>query len=285
MTFLILAIVLSGLLVLIFKGFTIYEVDILQAIWVNYLVCVVMASLTKGQFAIESGFWKESWFPYAFILGFIFVTSFTLIGHTVKKYGITVGAIMQKMSLIVSVTAAFILYKEDITFLKIFGILLAMLATILANIPKDSKKMKFELGMMPILVLVLSGIIEIGLQYVEKSVIGTSADLGFIAFLFLTAGIVGLTYFLTLLSQGKAKFERKSIIAGIVLGIPNFASIYYLMKTLGDGWDGSVVFPIINVGIIIFAAIGAIVIFKEKLSTYNWVGVFLAVLSIVIISL
>ncbi len=61
MTFLILAIALSGLLVLIFKGFDIYKIDILQAIWVNYLVCVIMASLTKGSFAIESGFWKENW--------------------------------------------------------------------------------------------------------------------------------------------------------------------------------------------------------------------------------
>ena len=100
----------------------------------------------------------------------------------------------------------------------------------------------------------------------------------------MTAGSLGLLFFLFRVAKGKSKFEKKSIIAGITLGIPNFASIYYLMKTLGDGWEGSVVFPVINVGIIIFAAMGAIVFFKEKLSMYNWIGVFLAIISIIIIS-
>jgi uncharacterized membrane protein len=81
------------------------------------------------------------------------------------------------------------------------------------------------------------------------------------------------------------KFHSRHVIAGIVLGIPNFGSIYFILKMLEQGWEGSVFFPINNVGVILLSTAVALIIFKEQLSRLNIIGIVLAILGIVLISL
>ena len=75
------------------------------------------------------------------------------------------------------------------------------------------------------------------------------------------------------------------MIAGISLGVPNFFSIYLLLLALQQGWGGSVVFPVNNVGVLVMAAIFGIVLFKERLIPIRIWGFALAVLAIVLITI
>jgi uncharacterized membrane protein len=72
---------------------------------------------------------------------------------------------------------------------------------------------------------------------------------------------------------------------GILLGIPNFMSIHYLMKAIGQGWDASLMFPINNVGIIAISMLGALLIFKEKANKYKLMGITLAISAVLLITL
>ncbi len=72
---------------------------------------------------------------------------------------------------------------------------------------------------------------------------------------------------------------------GILLGVPNFMSIHYLMKAIGQGWDASLMFPINNVGIIAISMLGALFIFKEKANKYKLMGVALAISAVLLIAL
>lgn len=290
MEYLILSILGATTLSFVFKGFERYGINNLHAIVVNYFVCVCCASLALGDFPIKENFWEAAWFPYALGLGFVFISGFLVTAMTVQKFGVTIGAIMQKMSIVISVSMAFYLYQESVTLFKILGILLALLAIILTNIPHDGnpvfkEKMSLKLFFLPFYTWLSMGIIEVVLQYVELKVSTESGDLAFVAFLFATAGILGLIIIaLGGLFKG-FKFEWKNVLGGIALGIPNFASIYFLMKTLGIGWEGSVIFPINNVAIIILSIFLAVVFLKEKLSKLNMLGVLCAALSILLIAL
>ncbi len=237
---------------------------------------------------IKSGFWNEAWFYYAIGLGLLFIIGFNIVAETVKQFGVTVGSVAQKMSLILSVSFAIVYYNESINFLKIMGIVMALVAVVLTNIPSKEegaaitpntfKKYAYLIA----LTFITSAMIEIGLQYVEKNVAAQANDPSFIIFLFFTAAVIGSSYAIFQVANGKMKIEKKNIIAGIVLGVPNYFSIYFLMLTLGV-WDGSIVFPVTNVGIISVASIAAYFIFNEKLSRLNILGVLAALTAILMI--
>lgn len=289
MTFLILSVVCSTLIGFIFKGFEHYKVNTLQAIVFNYFVCVSCASVSLGYIPFNQEGLSQPWFPYALVLGFIFISAFNAAAFTIQKFGITIGAIMQKMSIIISVTFAIILYKEPLNALKFIGLLLAVVAIILTNIPNKNNPKSIEKKsplswFLLLYTLVAAGILEIILQYVELYVSAESGDLGFIAFVFGTAGSLGLIVLIVQAIIGSLKLEKKNLLAGIILGVPNFFSIYFLMKAIGLGWGGSVIFPINNVAIIVLSSGLAYLILKEKLSTINILGVVMASASIALIA-
>ena len=110
-------------------------------------------------------------------------------------------------------------------------------------------------------------------------------DVRFISTIFGTAGLLGLGVVLGQFFMKKAQFSWKNVAAGIALGVPNYGSILFIFLALESGVEGSVFFPANNVGIIVASALLAVLFFREKLSRLNWLGVGLAVLAIVLISI
>ncbi len=82
----------------------------------------------------------------------------------------------------------------------------------------------------------------------------------------------------------KQKLMLKDLIAGLTLGLFNFFSTYFLMKALAQNqYESSFVFAINNIGIILINSFVATLIFKESLSKINWLGIVLALSSILFI--
>ena len=74
------------------------------------------------------------------------------------------------------------------------------------------------------------------------------------------------------------------ILGGIILGIPNYFSIVYLLKALGtDGIESSTAFTVNNVGIVVLSTLLGLFLFHERLSLKNWLGIFTAVLSVYLV--
>ena len=84
--------------------------------------------------------------------------------------------------------------------------------------------------------------------------------------------------------RGVIAFHYKNIIGGIILGIPNYISIVYLLKALGtDGIESSTAFTVNNVGIVVLSTVLGLFLFHEGLSLKNWLGVFIALLSVYLV--
>lgn len=273
----------------IFKMFPRYGVNTLQAIVVNYFVCVGMATLTLGEFPIESNIVEKDWFPFALFLGFIFISGFNITAYTFQKFGVTITTIMQKMSLILVVPIAIWMYSESVNGWKIAGLLAGLIAIYLTNQPQEEeyekiKKLPKWMLFLPIIVLLISTCIESTLQYVQLTFLAGSGGLNFTATLFGIAGTLGLVAVIGGLLTGRLQFSYKNILAGIVLGVPNFFSIYLILVAIKEGWEGSTFFPFNNISIIILSAIIALIFFNEKLSKANIAGVLLAVVAIGLIA-
>jgi uncharacterized membrane protein len=59
-----------------------------------------------------------------------------------------------------------------------------------------------------------------------------------------------------------------------------------LVKALrNDSFDSSTLFTINNVAIVMVSTLVGILLFKEKLITKNWIGIALAVISIILVTL
>ncbi|NRB64286.1 MAG: hypothetical protein HRU40_14885 [Saprospiraceae bacterium] len=291
MVYLLLSIACSTAIVLLFKAFNHFQIQNLPAITVNYAVCVLCAWLTLGAFPLATNITEQVWFPYAMVLGFVFITGFNLGASTVRIFSVTIGAVMQKMSLVITVIYTTVAFAEPVTLVKVLGILAAAAAIILINLPvkKDQKNhvpRPWYLYLIPVGTLITSALMEILLFRVER-ITGQNADLSFLATLFSLACMLGVITLAAgfFFSRQHNLVRGKDILAGIILGVINFGSIYFLLKVIGIGWDGSVVFPVNNVAIIACAAPLAVWIFREKLSTNNKIGLLLAVVAIALIAL
>ena len=137
------------------------------------------------------------------------------------------------------------------------------------------------------LVFLGSGLIDTSLNFLQNDFITDKSLIPlFSSTIFMTAGVIGIMVLVAQKIKGVLVLEYKNVIAGIVLGIPNYFSIYFLVKALrSDLFDSSGIFTINNVGIVIISTLLGIVFFRERLSMKNWIGIILAIISIALVSL
>jgi drug/metabolite transporter (DMT)-like permease len=286
MAYLAACIFCSAVLYLIFKGFEKYKIDLIQAIVVNYFIAgllgFVLAEVYHESKSIDYIF-NADWFNYSILIGLMFITIFNLMGISSQKSGIALTSVANKMSVILPVIFGFIFLNELVTPLKICGILLALIALYFTTLSTNKTTSKYIL--FPLIIFFASGLLDILLSYCSRVFIKPGDTVVFTACLFSVAALLGFAFLLILILLGKQKLKGKNIVAGVILGIPNFGSILFVFEGLkATHWDVSVFYPVLNMGVVIMAALFGWVFFKEKLSTINIIGIILAAASIYLIS-
>jgi drug/metabolite transporter (DMT)-like permease len=287
MWILLACIILNAFIGIIFKFYQKFGIDNLQAIIINYLTCVITASVVLGEWAIPSNLFEQQWIWIAIGLGVTFILVFNLMALTVQKFGVVVATIFQKMSLIAPTIIAIIYYNESSPFTKILGISFAIISIILLSYKKRDKDILINekwLWLLPLSTFIGSCLIDVSLFLVEIEKYAPNGDIGFVATLFLFAGISGLIILFIKSLYVPQKINLKTVVGGIALGVPNFFSIYLLLLLLSKDWGASVVFPINNVGILVFSALFGYIFFKEKMNKLKLAGFILAVTSIILIA-
>lgn len=281
MIYLLLSIFCSSWILWTFKWFEKFGVNTFPAIVVNYFVCVLTAYLTKGSGPLFIGL--SSWAVFAGMLGVLFITGFYLMAYTTQKAGITSAAVAGKLSMILPLMVAFLVYGDTLSTVKVLGLLIALPAVVLASMKSSSDlKRMLQDFKWPMLLLLMSGVIEIILNFVQRNHLTDAQFPGFLSAAFGFAGILGVA---AVLVNRKFVFTSKEFIAGLLLGIPNYGSLYFFLRALeNSGFEASQVFPLTNLGVIGLTAVGAMLIFKEQLNRFNLFGLFLAFAAILLIS-
>ena len=284
MIYLLLSILISSCVFVIFKLFDVYKINNLQAIVVNYAVAFSFGVFTSNTAVSITEIASQPWFLGAFCLGFLLITIFNVMGITAQKNGLSVASVAGKMSVVIPVIFGIFVYQESIGALKIIGIILALVAVYLSSAKSDSSPVKFKNLLFPLLLFVGSGILDSGLKFVEKATVAKGDEPLFLATIFSCAFVLGVFVIITQSINDRFIFQRENILGGILLGIPNYYSMEFLLKAFKTDLESSSLFTINNVGIVLLTTFFALMFFKEKLIKKNWVGIFLAIISILLVS-
>lgn len=279
------SIISSSLLFVLFKSFQLKKINTFQAIVVNYFTAAIVGIyLSSVEFNYDNTIGAD-WFFGAILLGVLFISIFNLMAKTAQINGLSVASVASKMSVIIPVIFGFYVYKEDAGFIKVIAILLALIAVYLASV-KNEKNIDLKKHLSyPILLFLGSGVIDTSIKYIETTYIPENGIPLFSATIFLIAGCIGIILSIAFKKTFGLKKDIKTIIAGIILGIVNYSSIYFLLKALNnENLESSSIFTINNVAIVMITSLIGLFFYKESLSKRNWLGISLAIISIILVS-
>lgn len=290
MVALLTAIVLNTSLGVAFKLFPRFDVNTIYAIIFNYITCSVLGLIFYyDRFKTPSEIVASPWFKYALFLGLIFVVGFFIISKCVEHLGVAITAMMQKISMVFTVVYAVVVFSESLGYYKIAGISIALMAIIMVNYRgkriETLQRSSFLVLLLPFGTFAVNGIIDTTMFHM-KAVGDNASDEGpFSTALFTVAALVGLVWMSFLRLNKSPKIKSRDILAGLLLGIPNFFSIYTILLALNLDWGGSVIYPVFNVGVILLSSIVAILVFRESLRRINIIGLLLAIIAIFLFSM
>lgn len=285
------SIVLTSYLTLAFKVCERYKISIFQAIVFNYITCVITGSVVNGSFPVNAAAMQTPWFQWACVMGVLFVSIFNVIGLTTQKIGVAVASVANKLSLIIPVMLSVYLYHETVAGWKLAGVLLALAAVVLTcyqdatvDKPGTTPQSKWKY-LLPFVLFVGSGLLDALINHVQQTYVTEENKNAYLISGFLSAATIGSTLLLIQYARGRQRFEVKNLLAGLIIGIPNYFSIWCLVRFLKvSPWQSSASIPVNNMGIVLFSSVAAWLLFREKLSKINWFGIALSVISIYLIA-
>ena len=278
---LLLSVLSSSLIFVIFKLFARFKIDTFQAIVVNYFMAFIIGVVLYGDTWNERIMQNTSWVPFVIICAFMFIGLFLIMGKSSQLNGVASTSVAVKMSMAVSLLLMIISYGESINTLKITGIALAFIGVYLVSSTKGTRVSSSHKWMLAVL-FIASGGFDFLLNYIQNNHLTDLSPALFSAIGLGLAGAIGLALLLVQALRGKVEFELKNIAGGIVLGIPNFFSIYLLLLSYKTtGWTDSTVLAITNVSVVLLSAMMGFVFFKEKATRMKLLGLLTAVLAIV----
>jgi drug/metabolite transporter (DMT)-like permease len=273
MLFLILSMLSSAAIMVVFKLFERYRIETSDAIVVNYAVA---ASLSFALDPSGIGFRdapQEPWFVNALIMGVLFISLFNIIGISAQRIG-------------VSVLYAVFLLGESCGMYKVLGLTAALAAVILTTRKNEHHPVERRYLSFPFIVFVGSGFIDAFFKYNQMYTLGSNGLEPFTGWIFLTAGCIGLGVWLYRFVMYKKVPAFNAFTGGLMLGIPNYFSVYFLLKALSmKGLESSVVIPVNNMAIVALGAIAGVLIFREKLNRLNYLGIAFCFVSILLIGI
>ena len=286
MIYLILSILASTAIFVVFKLFERFKINTLQAIVINYITACCCGLLSYEGTINISETSNSKWFLGAILLGFLFISVFNLMALTAQRHGLSVASVAGKMSVMIPVVFSIHVYAESISVQKIFGIVLALIAVYLTAIKAKSSINIRQSLWLPFLLFLGSGVIDTSIKYLETTYVPENGIPIFSATIFGCAAIIGILILIIMKLKHTFVFNVKNIFGGIILGIINYYSIFFLLRALQfEGLESSTLFTVNNVAIVMVSTLVGLFLFKESISKKNWFGISLAIISILLVTL
>lgn len=288
MIYLFLTILCTSALLILFRLYANLKIDLFQTIVWNYVICTGTGVFQQYEFLNEQLYVKHmETVLAASMLGSCFLPIFFLAATSTRLAGLTPTTMANKLSMVIPAGFAIIIGLADFTWLQSAAIFVGILAVFFSSQtqsttgdPSTSK------SYLPWLVFVTAGLLDLGIMFVNNRIVSEESLGLFSIHTFCASACWGSITMIALLLLKKITFQPKAILSGIALGIPNYFSIYFLLKTLNHfHHDGSFVFPALNLSVILFTAVFSLRVFKEKFTPKLIIGLVLAVASIALLYL
>lgn len=280
MLFLLLSICCSVAVGIIFKTSKRYAVVIPQVVMWNYVFAIALcyAFFSPDTATVNSTAPWAIYVPLMLLLPSIFL----FLALSIKHMGIVKTDAAQRLSLFIPILAAWFIFKEDFTTLKIIALCVGFPAVLMILSKPDANQNKNWIY--PAIVLTGFGIVDI--LFKQIALYTTLPYTTSLFVVFCGSFVVSTIAVITQLVSGRQKIGLINLAFGALVGIFNFGNIlFYLKAHKAFAENPSTVFAAMNMGVIILGSLAGIIIFKEKLTKLNYAGLVLALGAIVLITL
>ena len=245
-------------------------------------------------FLIFCGFGAVSYFTL--ILGIVFGAA-TAIACVTNLFAFQCGpmsytTVIISFSTLISALSGVMFFGESLSVTQIVGIALMLASFVLAV-----KSEKGEKGAnLKWLLLSIASFLSVGgigvMQKVHQSSEFREELDEFLIIAFISSTVLSLLFILAMKWLGrkgekiKRELSKKDlcliagimVVSGIAVAVNNQFNLY-----LSGVIDSAVFFPVVNGGGLVLATLAALLIFKEKLSLKQWIGILLGTLSVVLL--
>ncbi|UYB52208.1 EamA/RhaT family transporter [Xanthomonas sp. AM6] len=282
MAFVFLSVVCSVLVSALLKLAPRRRIDLAQAVTWNYLAALLLcAALLQPPLATL----RSAQAPWAELLGLALLLPalFLVLGRAVALAGIVRTDAAQRLSLLLSLAAAFALFGERANGYKLAGLALGLLA-IAGIVHRPAPAATGAARAAPWLLLVWAGfaLIDVLLKRIAQAGTPFAASL-LVAFAIAFVLLLGVQLWRHV--RGSAPLAWRNLGAGLLLGALNFGNIAFYVRAHQALPDSpAVVFAAMNLGVIVLGALLGMLAFGEKTSAWNRAGLVLALLAIVLIA-
>ena len=215
-------------------------------------------------------------------LGVLLPAVFIILGRAIEAVGMVATDAAQRLSLIIPIVAAFLLFGEVLTGIRIFGLLLGFLALGALIYHPQHRAINKQAKLTPLWLFgVWAGYGTIDILFKQVAKQGAAFPLT----LFVSFGLAGLLLLIYLLIT-RVRWQGNALAAGILLGVLNMGNIYaYIRAHQVLSESPSIVFTGMNVGVIAVATLIGVGVFKESLNRINILGLLLAICCVAVLFL
>ena len=269
---------------LLFAGFGRWGVQTSWAITLNYFVAAGLGWTLAGGVPAMGDALTAPWIWPLAALGLAFYPLFRLTAKCSQELGVSVATVATKLSMAIPVLVFALLDGwSGLGLGQWLGLALAFPAVWLSAMDGDAQTKdqgRWGMAWMPVVMFLGSGTIDtmFGWFTDDPSMEAPGMQMAFASVPFTLGGVVGL---LDQFRSSTPHPKRKDILAGMMLGVVNFGSLYFLLRVFnGDLFQRSMVVPMLNLSVIVLATLVSVVAFKDIPGRKARWGVALAALAI-----
>ena len=263
MIYLFLAIVSSALISIFMRLSKTYTENEMALLAVNYFICILCSLFYIQDFTIYTS-------DYLGIANGIFYwISFVLFQKNIQKNGLILSSTFQKLGILIPTLFTIFILKEYTSYIQLTGVMLSIFC--IGLLQKSNEKQEIQSLLLLCFLLIFNGSADAMAKIFER--VGQNEDV----YLCITFVIAFILCSGSMIIQ-KTKITKKEIVFGILIGIPNYFSARFLLKSLYS-LPALIVYPSYSVFTILVVSFFGIFLFKEKISKKHiwiWVGFLLS---------
>lgn len=244
---------------------------------INYLVCAILG-------AAYANF--NLWMPQAegfslmvglgAISGALYLGGFVMMQVNLGKNGIVLTSVFMKLGLLVPIAMSLLIFKETPGWMQVAGFAIAIAASVLINLKKDSEAKGFGIGLF--LMLLLCGCSDAMSKVFEVYGRAALSD----QFLFYTFAAA------TVLCAGLVLYKKerpgvRELLYGTLIGVPNFFSAKFLLGALTK-LPAVVVYPSFSVATLLVVTLVGVAGFRERLTKIQWAAMAAIVAALILLN-
>jgi drug/metabolite transporter (DMT)-like permease len=259
-----------------------YHIDVQQAITWNYTTSILLIAFI---FKPSLGHLNQLPINILALLGLLLPVVFVLLAVSIQVTGIVRTSVAQRLALFIPLFAAVFIYNQTVSPLMMAGLIIG-LSAIAFSIPwpQHGRSLKSSGAWFYLLAIFTGmGIIAILFKKLAASTVVPFTTSIFVVFIL--AFIFSFIGLLVRIARKKTRFSWPHILIGWALGVANFGNIlFYIRAHKALISTPTTVSMAVNVGAIVLTAMVGLFFFKEKLTTLNKIGLFLALVSIIVVT-